>query len=159
MKMAKASEADIECALALSRIIEDIERGDCPRAACEDEESEAIEWLDPDDASQMHRLIDAIKSTARQGSIFRVTFGMGVVCDPRNELLNPDADTLEVHPKYQKQADDLTRLNGESKVMLDLMELSLGVMETIVPDDCDSADELDKLISAFHAVLSERRTS
>ena len=98
MKMAKASEADIEMAIDLSRIIEDIESGHCPRLAMEDEESEELEWLDATDSEQMRRLIDLIKATARKGSIFRVTFGMAVVCDPRNEILNPDADTLELHP-------------------------------------------------------------
>jgi hypothetical protein len=30
----------------------------------------------------------------------RVVFGMAVVLDPRNEVVDPDADTLEIHPKY-----------------------------------------------------------
>ncbi|MCY1450176.1 hypothetical protein D9M71_669610 [compost metagenome] len=35
---------------------------------------------------------------AQQGSMFRVTWGMTAVLDPRNELLDPTADTLELHP-------------------------------------------------------------
>lgn len=99
MKMAKASTADLEMAMELSRFVEDLVNGYCPMAACIDPESEEIEWLEPDDREQAQRIIEAIKQIARKGSIFRVTFGMAVVCDPRNELLDPDADTLEVHPK------------------------------------------------------------
>lgn len=104
MKMAKASNADLEMAMELSRFIEDLVDGYCPRQACEDDESEELEWLDQDDNEQAHRIIEAIKQIAAKGSIFRVTFGMAVVCDPRNELLDPDADTLELHPKFSKVA-------------------------------------------------------
>jgi hypothetical protein len=43
----------------------------------------------------MQKILEA----ARKGSLFRVVFGMAVVLDPRNELLDPDADTIERHPK------------------------------------------------------------
>lgn len=109
MKMAKASTADLEMAMELSRFVEELVDGYCPKQACihdpEDEDSEEIEWLEPDDREQAQRIIEAIKQIARKGSIFRVTFGMAVVCDPRNELLDPDADTLEVHPKLKSNAD------------------------------------------------------
>ena len=60
-------------------------------------------------------------------------------------------------PITKTMADEtITRLRGEARVMLDLLQLSVGVLETIVPDDCDSAHELDKLIIAIRAVLSER---
>jgi len=105
MKMAKATEADLEMANDLSRIIENIEAGHCPTQAMKDPESEDIEWLHSDDSNQMQRLINAIRETSRRGSIFRVTFGMSVVCDPVNELLDPDSDVLEIHPKLKKNAN------------------------------------------------------
>jgi len=58
----------------------------------------------------------------------------------------------------KREADEIiTRLRGEARVMMDLMNLSLGVMETIVPESQEETDELDKLIGAFRAALSERR--
>ena len=101
MKMAKLSEADLEMAMELSRFVDDLVDGYVPKQASEDpEEGEEIEWLDFDDRAQLQRVIEALTRIANKGSIFRVTFGMAVVCDPRNELLDPDADTLEIHPKY-----------------------------------------------------------
>lgn len=102
MKMAKASEADLEMAMELSQFVENLVDGYVPKQASEDpEEGEDIEWLDFDDREQLQRVIEALTRIAKKGSIFRVTFGMAVVCDPRNELLDPDADTLEVHPKFK----------------------------------------------------------
>lgn len=95
MKMARASEADMEAALNVSRIIEELEKGYMPS----DDESEDIEWFDRENESQCQRALSMILDEASKGSLFRVTFGMTVVLDPRNELLDPSADTLEKHPK------------------------------------------------------------
>lgn len=95
MKMARASEADMECALEVSRILEDLEKGYMPSA----DEDEGIEWFDQDNGEQCKRALGKLLEASRRGSIFRVTFGMTVLLDPRNELMDPDADTLEKHPK------------------------------------------------------------
>ena len=105
MKMAKASTADIEMAIELSRFVEDLVDGMCPKQACEDPESDAIEWLEDDPDEQHIRIISALQDIARKGSIFRVTFGMSVLVDPRNELIDPAADTLEPHPKFSALAE------------------------------------------------------
>ncbi|AVQ84253.1 hypothetical protein [Variovorax sp. PMC12] len=97
MKMARASDADIDAALAVSRILEDLEKRYMPEAP--GEERQGIEWFDRDDAEQCQRALGILLDAAAKGSIFRVTFGMAVVLDPRNELLDPAADTLEKHPK------------------------------------------------------------
>ena len=93
MKMARASEVDIEAALSVSRILEDLEKGYMPG------DGEEIEWFDREDADQCKRALGLLLDAASKGSMFRVTFGMAVVLDPRNELLDPSADTLEKHPK------------------------------------------------------------
>lgn len=97
MKMARASNADLDAALAVSRILEDLEKRYMPEVP--GEEKEGIEWFDRDDAAQCQRALGVLLDAAAKGSIFRVTFGMAVVLDPRNELLDPAADTLEKHPK------------------------------------------------------------
>ena len=108
MKMAKLSEADLEMAMELSQFVEKLVDGYCPKQALEEPDSEDIEWLDFDDHKQLQRVIDALTQIAKKGSIFRVTFGMAVLCDKRNELLDPDADTLEIHPKYAALVGDQT---------------------------------------------------
>jgi len=103
MKMAKASERDLEMAMELSQFVEELVDGYVPKqaqdfeAACDSDETV---WLDYDDTEQMASIIQALIAITRKGSIFRVTFGMAVLCDPANELLDPDADTLEIHPKF-----------------------------------------------------------
>lgn len=100
MKMARASEQDLEAALTVSRIIEELEKGYMPG----DDNAEETEFFDQDDPEHSKRALDAILSAAQQGSIFRVTFGMAVVLDPRNKVLDPDADTLELHPDLVRTA-------------------------------------------------------
>lgn len=95
MKMARASEADIEAALEVTQILGYLERGYMPS----DDESEDTEFFDEDDAEQCKTALQKIFEATRKGNLFRVVFGMAVVLDPRNELLDPDADTIERHPK------------------------------------------------------------
>ncbi|MCY1438541.1 hypothetical protein D9M71_547450 [compost metagenome] len=96
MKMARASEQDLECAQNVASFLESLIKGYLPDCITEDEDS--IEWLDLDDHEQCKRVLEKLIEVAQQGSMFRVTWGMTVVLDPRNELLDPAADTLELHP-------------------------------------------------------------
>lgn len=101
MKMARASKADLDAALDVSNIIEQLENGYMPST----DESDELERFDSDDREQCKRALAAILDAAEKGSLFRVTFGMTVVLDPRNELLDPAADTLELHPKLVAARD------------------------------------------------------
>jgi hypothetical protein len=109
MKMAKASEADIDMAMEVSNVLNDIERGFFPTKlqSDEDAESEEIEWIDTDDQQQYKRLIFGLKHLLNKGSISRVIWGMAVVCDPANECIDPDADCIEHHPKRQQMESAL----------------------------------------------------
>jgi hypothetical protein len=53
MKMARASEADLEAALEVSRHLEDLERGFMPEI---DDDSE-IEWFDRDNPDDCRRAL------------------------------------------------------------------------------------------------------
>jgi len=109
MKMAKASETDIRMALDLASALEEIESGYFPtnlQANC-DAEIETSERIDTTDRQQYERLIWGLQNLLRTGSLFRVVFGMAVICDPANELINPDTNVLEHHPKRQKMESAL----------------------------------------------------
>jgi len=95
MKMAKATEADLDAALKITQIISDLEKRQMPSS----DEGEFEGHFDRNDPEQCMTALNAILDAAYKGNLFRVTFGMVVVLDPRNELVDPDADTLEVHPK------------------------------------------------------------
>ncbi|MDH4581429.1 hypothetical protein E8F20_06005 [Pseudomonas sp. BN415] len=96
MKMARASEQDLECAQQVASFLESLIKGYLPDCITEDEDE--IEWFRLDDHDQCKRVLEKLIEVAQQGSMFRVTFGMEVLLDPRNELLDPAADTLEIHP-------------------------------------------------------------
>lgn len=106
MKMAKASQADLEMAMELANVLGDIERGYFPERLQEDGE-EAIEWIDTSDLDQYERLTNGLRDILDRGSISRVIWGMAVICDPSNECIDPDADTIEHHPKRQQMEDAL----------------------------------------------------
>lgn len=105
MKMAKASEADLNMAMDISNVLDDIERGYFPRNLSDDPGSEETEWIDTSDQEQYAKLIDGLKRLLNQGSISRVIWGMAVVCDPANKYIDPEADTIEHHPERQKMED------------------------------------------------------
>lgn len=98
MKLARASETDIEMALKLSNWLDSIEDGRMPDDLTDGEE---IEWIDTDDTEQYEKLFHGLRRLLNQGSLFRITFGMAVVCDPVNKLLDTDADCIEHHPERQ----------------------------------------------------------
>lgn len=58
--------------------------------------------------------IDGLKRVLNQGSIFRVIWGMAVVCDPSNELLDPTSDVLAVHPKLTLALEHLDVLGTQA---------------------------------------------
>lgn len=97
MKMARASQADLDAASEVTSMLGDLEKGYMPTPR--GETSLDTEFFDRDDAKDCKRALGMLLDAAAKGSLFRVTFGMLVVCDPRNELLDPDADTIEKHPK------------------------------------------------------------
>lgn len=101
MKMAKASEADLDMAMELISVLDDIESGYFP-GRFGDQESESSERIDTYDRQQYDRLIDNLRRLLKRGSVGRVIMGMAVVCDPSNECIDPDAPTIEHHPKRQQ---------------------------------------------------------
>lgn len=103
MKMAKASQEDIEMTLELCRSLEDLEKGYLP-AALSGEDEELPIWYDEEEDSD--RVVQHLLAIFRKGSAFRVAFGMAVMLDPRNEVVDPDADCLELHPKFDAAMKD-----------------------------------------------------
>jgi len=104
MKMAKASAADLDMAMDIANVLDDIERGFFPTKlqSDEDAESEQVEWIETAGHQQYDRLIFGLQKLLNKGSISRVIWGMAVVCDPSNECIDPDSDTIEHHPKRQQ---------------------------------------------------------
>jgi hypothetical protein len=131
MKMARASEADIDAALKVCQILDELDKRYMPS----DDESEELEFFDRNDAEQCQKIVGMLLDATRHTSLFRVVFGMGVVLDPANELLDPDADTIEVHPKIEAAMKDAKRyrwlLSHYAEVSLMESAARIGLDSTI----------------------------
>mgnify|MGYP005608882687 FL=1 len=106
MKMAKASPEDLDMALDLISVLDDIERGFFPYQFS-DPDSEISEWLDFTNREQYGRLIDNLRRLLNRGGHGRVRRGTAVVCGPSNECIAPDAVCIEHHPKRQQMESAL----------------------------------------------------
>lgn len=109
MKMAKASERDIDAAGELMSLLHQIDRGDYPNLV---EDAEVPEWFDEDNYEHLRAFYDAVKSTLDKAPGYpgRVIGGMCyVIMYDKNEIVDPDSDTLDLHPNIVKalEAADL----------------------------------------------------
>lgn len=98
MKMAKASEADTQMAMDLANMLDMLGHRHCPSMPTAIARNDGDENFDRDDDDQCGRALRALLETADRGSLFRVVWGAAVMLDPRNKLVDPDADTIEHHP-------------------------------------------------------------
>lgn len=104
MKMAKASEADLNMAMDLAGMLEALGHRHCPSMPTVIARNDGDEDFDRDDESQCKRALNALLEKADEGSLFRVVWGAAVMLDSRNKLVDPDADTIEHHPDRQDSA-------------------------------------------------------
>lgn len=107
MKMAKASKADMEMALKLCSALEAIDRRFFPEGA--EGENECADF-DMDDDEHCGTVLRHLYDILQGGSVVRVIWGMYVLMDPDNKLIDPDADCLELHPALQAAQQDAERL-------------------------------------------------
>ena len=100
MKMAKAYDKDIEAAGDAMSVLQDISSGYYPKR--DGDECDDLRF-DPENPAHLRKFYDLMSATldASPGWPGRIIGGMCyVILYPANEILNPDADTLELHPKW-----------------------------------------------------------
>jgi len=96
MKMAVASPREIEKAVVLAGILEDLEDGQFPRDANGDWDEDGPDRFDEDDPDHVRALLERLD---RIGDLWRVALGYSVLTDPKNAVINPDLSYLELHPR------------------------------------------------------------
>lgn len=124
MKMAKASEADLEMAMELCGALDAL-TSSCPSlpdSLCKPE-SELGESFDCDDDRQCGTVLRHLLAIAERASLMRVVWGCAVMLDPRNRCVDPDADVIEHHPDAKagiaaKQARPLDEWEESMSVVL-----------------------------------------
>jgi len=105
MKMAKASEADLNMAMDLSNALENLAGrwgAVMPEAVERLRDGDESEHFDIDKPEQAQRALRHILQLIGNASLMRVVFGCAVMLDPVNRLVDPDADTIEHHPDRLK---------------------------------------------------------
>lgn len=167
MKMAKASQADMDAAIKITSILEAIDRGFMPTDLCGEDSDE---WFESDNPENCMRVIQALIEAGRQGSLSRVTWDMYVLLDPANKLVDPDADTLEHHPErnaleqqcaeisdslsaLQRQKTELTALVRQMQEERDRLRGPVCASEAI--DWSLNADEIGKQYRAMALDLEQ----
>jgi hypothetical protein len=109
MKMAKASEKDIDAAGNAMSVLQDISGGYYPQRdgdECDDNR------FDPEDPAHLRKFYDLMSATldASPGWPGRVIGGMCyVILYKKNQIVDPDADTLELHPTLTRSAKESPR--------------------------------------------------
>lgn len=104
MKMAKANKADLDMAVDLAAALDTLGHRWCPAMPEGAEDVDQLgqnsgqEPFDRDDDEQCGRALRHLLDVANRGSLFRVVMGLCVVLDPRNQCVDPAADTIEHHP-------------------------------------------------------------
>lgn len=101
MRMAKATEKDIDAAGDAMSVLDAISRDHYP---ARDGQEDAPTFFDPDDFEHLRHFYDQMMATinASPGWPGRVIGGMCyVILYAENEIVDPDAKTLELHPKLR----------------------------------------------------------
>ena len=104
MKCARASEQDLEVANQIASCLEQLVKGYVPEGMTSGDD---FEHLDTDNAEQCQEILLKLIEIAEGASLFRVTFGMAVLLDPRNELTDPGDDCLALHPRLASLLNNL----------------------------------------------------
>lgn len=112
MKMAKATRSDIEAAGDAMSVLNDISNGYYPSLR-QDDETKDRSYFDPDSYDDLRKFYDLMQSTLNEspGWPGRVIGGMCfVILYGKNQIVDPDTNTLELHPRFaavEAQRDEL----------------------------------------------------
>jgi hypothetical protein len=102
MKMAKASEADLDMAMELANALEALNShwgATMPEKIAKPQRDEdEAEGFSLDDDENCRRVCEYLIRLTRSASLFRVVCGAAVMLDPRNMCVDPNADVIEHHP-------------------------------------------------------------
>ncbi|MFA6971660.1 MAG: hypothetical protein WC208_09705 [Gallionella sp.] len=101
MKMAKANKADLDMAMELSSALESLESHRSMPQALQDDSDDTVEF-DADDAEDCKKALTYLLDLMGKGSLFRVVFGMCVLLDPRNRIVDQNSTALDHHPDVKR---------------------------------------------------------
>lgn len=158
VKMAKASQEDLEAGFALNRAFDNLSYGYEPTASDDDENEQRF---DIDDHESCRRVLAHLLAIARRGGLMRLVMGLQVLLDPRNEVVDPNLPHLEVHPKHTQAAQERDAALEELAAMRADRDAALLILPACCGSLADAADTLrqerDALLAAVMDATAEFR--
>lgn len=109
VKMAKASQKDIDGAIELYQFLEAMRDGRPAADAVEEFDYEGYGDLVNRKADDAEFLLRAHE----RGGLFRVAWGLQTLLDPCNEVVDPNLPHLELHPKHEQAAKERDAARAE----------------------------------------------
>lgn len=99
MKMAKATHSDMDAAIGIAGILDGVSSGYYPPAPMADGDEAEPALFDPDNAQHRRALHDRLieRLVVAPGGLNRVVWGFHTIM--HNDICDPAADTLELHPR------------------------------------------------------------
>lgn len=97
MKMAKATEADLDAAMKLCSALESMAR--YRTMPMPDDDPNELDKFDAGNGEDCKKALSIVLELSERASLFRVVFGMAVLLDPANEIVDPVESVLQLHPK------------------------------------------------------------
>lgn len=153
MKMAKANEKDICAAGDAMSVLSDISSGYYPKREGDDCDDTLF---DPDEPSHLRKFYDLMNATldTSPGWPGRVIGGMCfVILYDKNQIIDPTADTLELHPRF---AEASTQRDKLSQALDEWIEKTEWLQKTATPAELGMhrADVLAKRLTDTLNVLA-----
>lgn len=103
VRMAKATEKDMDAGYFLMNVLDDLDRGYYPELY--DERSpDAPTFFDEDDVEHLQHLRGLLSKILDKapGFMGRIMGGMSCFLNPANAVVDPEADTIEFHPGLRR---------------------------------------------------------
>lgn len=99
MKIAKAEEKDMDAAIQLAAILDNVSRGYYPTAGTDTEADGDPTFFDATKTAHLQVFHAEVMKCldAAPGGLFRVVWGFHTIM--HNDICDPNADVLELHPR------------------------------------------------------------
>lgn len=96
MKLAKANAEDLKGATDLLHILSAVSQGYMPDGM--EAVHEDAELFDIDDSADCKMVLKALIEIENGCNLLRVVWGMETLMDPLNDIIDPESETLDLHP-------------------------------------------------------------
>lgn len=128
MKMAKASQRDLDGAIELYQFLQAMADGRPASDAVDEFGYEGYGDLVDRQANDAEFLLRAHE----RGGLFRVVWGMQVLLDPANEVVDPNLPHLELHPKHKQAVRELEALCKAKNEAIDERDAARVALKSLI---------------------------